>query len=1165
MTNSLQALAQELALVFSPLDGVRDAESTRALLADLGYDLPESVGDIGLAAFDLSRVRRALLDVLTATAGDDDPGLTVLVPLYAELLEALIEAVGNLRRLCDGLRSLLSASGDFAERSGIVDTLLPRLVDYLVVQHCLRRRYGVFAVLSLLGVFEIRSHAADEATYRTAHLGHTVHYRRLGTLLSDPARLPVEAYGWGTSAFDAAQLVGNLAAFLTMLGAPVQVQALSPETEEHFEGTAPAADATPLPQAVATVVDDPLDLGVDIGLSVHGLRPRTAGGADGGLGLLLWMRGSTETRFALGAAEAMHLLIHTDSPFSALHLRLRPEEAVDVGGSALGDDVPVLEGRVGLGLSYAQRDASPMPLVVVPGGSRFEIDELRALAGVERGPDGAFGPWFELGLQGGRFVVGLGEADGFVQSVASEDQLTAELDLSVSWSRARGLRFGGAGGLRLVLGLHRSAGPLELLSLLLGLSGGSEGVDLELGLSFSLELGPVTATIEEIGARLTLSFEDGNLGPVHLQPAFEPPSGIGISVESDVVTGGGYLYFESEEARYTGALQLAFGDIALGAVGLLTTREPDGSRGFSLLIVISTEFTPIQLGYGFTLNGVGGLVGVHRAIATDVLRSGLREGVLDAVLFPPDPIADAPRLIRELRAVFPPTRGRHLVGPMVVLGWGTPTIVRAELGVILELPDGPLAIVGQGRAALPCEEAALILIQVELLGILDFARGELSVDASIYDSRLLVFELDGDLALRLRWKGQPLFLLSVGGYHPRFEPPAGFPELRRLTVTTGIGSVIRILLESYITLSSNSLQFGARAELSASVGAFGLFGYFGFDLLFVFSPFSFDTQVAAGVAVRMGRFDLLSIELDFAFSGPRPWRAAGRASFRILFVRFSFRFDRSWGRSDPAELDAVDPWPLLEAALGDYRNWSARLPPGTQPVATLPGPSSTPAPDAPLTMHPMGTLEIRQSVLPLNRLLERFGSTVPAGATRYTLSELRAGSRSLEPQPVDDWFAPAQFESLTEEEKLSRRAYERMQAGVRAGTRGLVAGRQLEREYRYETKVLERREEIWSRAADALRVDIASTFVSSSAAGLRAARPRGLERFDRLRSAEPTVLPDEGFVIAGVDDLGVRHDLMDGRDSFSEAEALQRVRLHLQAHPEDRGNIQVVPDYEADD
>ena len=57
--------------------------------------------------------------------------------------------------------------------------------------------------------------------------------------------------------------------------------------------------------------------------------------------------------------------------------------------------------------------------------------------------------------------------------------------------------------------------------------------------------------------------------------------------------------------------------IQVKAIAVITTRLPDGSSGFSMLIIITAQFdVGIQLGLGFTLNGIGGLIGINRAMET---------------------------------------------------------------------------------------------------------------------------------------------------------------------------------------------------------------------------------------------------------------------------------------------------------------------------------------------------------------------------------------------------------------------------------------------------------------------------------------------------------------------------------------------------------------------
>src|SRR5262249_57937808 len=85
------------------------------------------------------------------------------------------------------------------------------------------------------------------------------------------------------------------------------------------------------------------------------------------------------------------------------------------------------------------------------------------------------------------------------------------------------------------------------------------------------------------------------------------------------VSGVGFIAFDEVNARYLGALALAVGDVSISAVGVLDTRLPGGAQGYSLVVVASATFPPIQLGFGFSLGGIGGVVGGDRTVGVPAL------------------------------------------------------------------------------------------------------------------------------------------------------------------------------------------------------------------------------------------------------------------------------------------------------------------------------------------------------------------------------------------------------------------------------------------------------------------------------------------------------------------------------------------------------------------
>jgi hypothetical protein len=192
--------------------------------------------------------------------------------------------------------------------------------------------------------------------------------------------------------------------------------------------------------------------------------------------------------------------------------------------------------------------------------------------------------------------------------------------------------------------------------------------------------------------------------------------------------------------------------------------------------------------------------------------------MLDDILFPPDPVANAARVVNSVRSVFPPAVDRHLVGISLKVGVGTPPWLTAEVALVVEFGGGETrraALMGQLHAAPPRGPSKKILeLHVDGAGIWDFERDEFSLDLRFYDSRLTFATLAGDVAIRKRDREEDSYLLiSAGGYHPEFPVPATFPDLERLRISLVDTETFRLSLTGYLAFTRNTKQFGAKVEL----------------------------------------------------------------------------------------------------------------------------------------------------------------------------------------------------------------------------------------------------------------------------------------------------------------------------------------------------------------
>ena len=705
-------------------------------------------------------------------------------------------------------------------------------------------------------------------------------------------------------------------------------------------------------------------------------------------------------------------------------------------------------------------------------------------------------------------VISVDPKGGFLDKIIPKP-IGYDFEVTLGWSTREGFYLQNGGTLMISLADNIPLGPLQIKETFLGLDlgelggGGGDGggggasapaLPTVFSATPKLDIGFMTAEVMRTGIKADLSFPggvEGNLGPADLDLGFKPPQGLALSVDAGPVSGGGMLRFFPDQHRYSGALQLSVGPLSLTAIGLLKTKLPGGGDGYSFLLLITAEFPPVQLGFGFTLNGVGGLFGLHRGMKTDVLGKKVRTGNVDSVLFPENVVENAQQIISDLRAIFPPKKDVHVVGPMVKMGWGSPTLLTMEVGVILELPTFEIAIVGAFHLNLPDEDAPLITINLAVLGVLDVPDQRLAITASLYDSRIVMWTVSGDMAMRLRWGDDAKFMLSVGGFHPRYEPPKGFPELDRVKASLGAPSGNpRIELKGYLATTPNTFQVGAGVYLHAEAGPATVDGALAFDALFKFNPFKFVIDFLAKLSVEIKGHGL-SIKVDGTIMGPGPMRIKGTVKIEILFISITTKVDVKLGSGgEKEELPRAKVMPKLTTELGKSENWAAQVPDSADSLVTIrdglgeqsegaesgqtqnEGQSEAESEGSDEVLaHPLGGISVRQTVVPLQSRIEKFGNMVPRDYEEFRITDVQVDGTSLGTGAKRERFAPAKYKQMKDSEKLNSPSFVEREAGRAAGsdtcyfagasadTSGRADELRRTAKLEYETSVVDEREE----------------------------------------------------------------------------------------------------------
>lgn len=1036
---TLESIAISVARLFQPLEEELSTGRIRVLFAELGMDFPPEletqtafINALQGAVTNTSQLPELIADLVKAIEDDD---VSKIIDKAKDLFNVIKSLVENIKNLSTELKGLAGALPGIStpDLNAFADDLPRNLIDYLIVR-TLEGTPGMVEALQFIDVIEKETITDGSFTYTT----RKIKFDQFTNFIKSPADHLSTLYDWGKPGFDGTKLLPKVEGLLSNSGVPAIYDPGPSVLDLMFLEISPKTDINPK-------------------------------------GLLFTLLENITVESDEFVMDDWKIKLTLDTQLgSGIQIITQPNGDIKFIPPS-GD----LEGDATLEWIAGNQNGDPYLILGEADGSRLEAKELAVKVGAgfawntsSKEASGVFTIGGEV--KDGKLAIDFSQGDGFLSKILSGVKLESDFDIGFGFSTDEGIYFVGSSTLEIQLPVHIDLGAVDIDGLTFSI--GISGNEFPIGISADVKanLGPLKAVVENIGVQADLSIPDsgtdGNLGPVNLDIGFKPPNGVGLSIDAGVVKGGGYLFLDFDRGEYAGALELVFSEwISLKAIGLINTKMPDGSKGFSMIIVITAEFgTGIQLGFGFTLLGVGGILGLNRSVNVEPLRVGVRTGAVESVMFPQDVVANAPRIISDLRAFFPILQDGFLVGPMAKIGYGTPTLVSVSIGVIVEFPDVAITILGVVKVVLPHEQAAVLKLQVNFIGRIEPANSQLWFYAELFDSRILFITLEGGMGLLVNWGDNANFVFSIGGFHPKYSPPPlPFDEPPRLAVNILNESVAKIRIEGYFAVTSNTVQFGARAELFFGFSALKVEGHLGFDVLIQFNPFYFIFEFSAGLSVKVFGFGLFSISISGLLEGPSKWHIKGKAKWKITWFgpTVKINIDQTWGEEKQTELPPIEIFPLIEREFEAITNWEAVLPAGKSIAVSLrkldesePGSSEEAEEDTnTLVLHPVGKLRISQRKMPLKLTLEKLGNQKPSDVNRLSVSASIEGGADLVAKDIEEKFAEGEFKNLDKAKRLSSPGFEDYKAGVELTNEGEETKTSIgvKRVIRYETVIID--------------------------------------------------------------------------------------------------------------
>lgn len=1013
-TNSEQVIMKLMGETFFPLRGIlENVDEFEFLMSTFGWNIdyiPNPISDL------LPKVN-ALISLLDENQSTID---------YIAAMVAMNSLIGSIYNLSDlNYEQYPELDDSFKEEFPDL------LISYLIINGISNTYPRLYGVLKIIGVFNINYITGD--LERLSYTQYKISWDQFMLLLIKPFDVLKDLYLWESDYFLNENLLDNLRELYKSIGLIYSFEEIENEIARNIE-----EDPSLSPDVPKKILNN-----------VVYLKKTGSTFIFAGIGLYLLNKKNnnlpglaflplSNLRLSEKIPIFDNVFIELTSSLSLLNgiaFILRPNSKVKVLQDICNNGNTSIQGEIKFNVRNENLNGDKILLFGDKEGTNLSYKALNVTLGAIIQPEKYNDLFVEIEFYQCEFTISPKNSDSFITSILNSTLIKSRIDLLLGYSSERGFYFNFGSGLEIKIADYFKVGPLQLSAILLSASFKDNKIPMFLTADLNVNMSCIEFTAQDIGLKAELKFpghNNGNIGPIDFSLGFKPPTGVGLAIDAPPVKGGGFLNYDEATSTYTGGLELKFSKISFAAIGIISTKLPGGESGYSLLIIISVEFTPLQLGMGFTLNGIGGLMGLHRTSNPDFLRSGIRYNTLEHILFPKNIVQNSNAIISNLGQAFPIRKDQFVMGPMAKIGWGTPSLITLDLGIVIELPDPlRLLILGILRAQLPSENNAILRLQVNFLGIIDFKEKYLSFDASLYDSKIVGFSLYGDMALRMNWGNRPNFLLSVGGFHPSYTPPPlNLPSMQRLTVVLADSKNLKISVETYFAVTSNSAQFGASVYAMAKAWKIKAIGQLWFNVLFQFSPFYFNADMGVKFAIMMGRRTIMGLYISLQLEGPDPWRAQGYGSFKILFVRVRIRLNSTFGRQRVEAIESVFVDDKIKAALALADNWESILPERNHQLVSW----RKQAANEELSVDPAGAIKISQRVMPLNTVMQKFSSANIADFNRYSINSIKIDNTQLPIEHVKDYFARNEFSHMKDEDKLSRDGYELFNSGVTVGS-----------------------------------------------------------------------------------------------------------------------------------
>jgi hypothetical protein len=381
------------------------------------------------------------------------------------------------------------------------------------------------------------------------------------------------------------------------------------------------------------------------------------------------------------------------------------------------------------------------------------------------------------------------------------------------------------------------------------------------------------------------------------------------------------------------------------------------------------EFTAIALGFGLnrrievpSVDGVAEFPLVKMVMGEGGYQEkGLGDDLRNQMS---KPVKDPVSVLADMKDGLPAERGQYVICGGVRFTIAT-TVDCFGLIIVQFGNDFEFALLGLARFRQPSDLSAkpICYVEMQILMTIKPGEGTFKLQALLTSNSWIINQdckLTGGFAVYVWFSGEHKddFVITLGGYHPRFRRPDHYPIVPRLGLNWPVNDALSIKGGVYLAITPSCCMLGAKLEATFHSGRVSAWFTAYLDVIIAWSPFHFEADI--GVSLRVeADFAVTSLKITISATvemwGPP---VGGIARVNLTLISFDVPFGK---QREEAKPKLVESWAqfsrsFLKASEADEKamvkpvDKAVPVAPITQPnlkagrnnVSNLPGASREP-------------------------------------------------------------------------------------------------------------------------------------------------------------------------------------------------------------------------------